>query len=267
MTGRVTITIEDSVATVTLNRPEKHNAVDMPMFEALIEAGDTLRNTPAVRAVVLQGAGDHFCAGIDISVFGGEGIASVGNNLMAPRDPSPANLFQSAAYVWRELPVPVIAVLRGVAFGAGLQIALGADIRYASPDVRMSIMEVKWGIIPDMAISCTARHLVPADKLKELALTGRIVGGDEALAAGLLTSLHEDPLEAARGLAAEIAARSPDAVIAIKKLIDESWRGDVPGSLRLEAELQQAVMGGVNQMEAVAANLAKRAAKFRDSGL
>jgi enoyl-CoA hydratase/carnithine racemase len=164
------------------------------------------------------------------------------------------------------MPVPVIAALRGVAFGAGLQIALGADIRYASPDVRMSIMEVKWGIIPDMAISCTARHLVPADKLKELALTGRIVGGDEALAAGLLTALHEDPLDAAQALAVEIAGRSPDAVIAIKKLINESWRGDVPASLRLEAELQQAVMGGANQMEAVAANLANRAAHFRDAG-
>ena len=160
--------------------------------------------------------------------------------------------------------MPVIAALQGVVFGAGLQIALGADIRYASPDVRMSIMEIKWGLIPDMAISSTARHILAADKFKELTFTGRILSGREADETGLVTYLNDDPLEAARSLAREIAARSPDAIRAAKRLINESWQGLAPTSMRREAELQMAVMGGANQLEAVAANMQKRAADFSD---
>ena len=264
MSDRVRVEIENSVATVMLNRPDKHNAVDMAMFEALIEAGDSLKEESSVRAIVLHGNGKNFCAGIDVAVFGGEGIGAVGEHLMNPGERSPANLFQSAAWVWQEVPVPVIAALRGQVFGAGLQIALGADIRYASPDVQMSIMEIKWGIIPDMAISSTARHLLSGDKFKELAFTGRIVGGSEAAATGLVTSLTEDPLEAAKLLAREIAGRSPDAIRAIKRLINESWQAESPASLRREAELQLAVMGGTNQIEAVAANMEKRAPNFSD---
>ena len=145
MSERVRIDIENNVAIVTLNRADKRNAIDMAMFEALIEAGESLIDTPSVRAVVLHGAGRHFCAGIDISVFSGKGIGAVGSGLMDPRGRSPANLFQSAAWIWQEVPVPVIASLQGVVFGAGLQVALGADIRYAAPDVQMSIMEIKWG--------------------------------------------------------------------------------------------------------------------------
>ncbi len=264
MSDRVRVEIENSVATVMLNRPDKHNAVDMAMFEALLEAGDSLKEESSVRAIVLHGNGKNFCAGIDVAVFGGEGIGAVGEHLMNPGERSPANLFQSAAWVWQEVPVPVIAALRGVVFGAGLQIALGADIRYASPDVQMSIMEIKWGIIPDMAISSTARHILPGDKFKELAFTGRIVSGSEAAATGLVTSLAEDPLEAAQSLAREIAGRSPDAIRAIKRLINESWQTDTPASLRREAELQLAVIGGANQIEAVAANMEERAPHFSD---
>ena len=264
MSDRVKVNIENSVATVMLNRADKHNAVDMAMFEALIEAGDSLKDAKSVRAVVLHGAGENFCAGIDVSVFGGEGIGAVGDKLMVPRERSPANLFQSAAWVWQEVPVPVIAALQGVVFGAGLQIALGADIRYASPDVRMSIMEIKWGLIPDMAISSTARHILAGDKFKELAFTGRILGGSDAKEVGLVTSLTDDPLEAAQSMAREIAGRSPDAIRALKKLINDSWQADAPASLRREAELQLAVMGSANQMEAVASNTEKRAPDFKD---
>jgi enoyl-CoA hydratase/carnithine racemase len=264
MSERVRVDIENSVATVLLNRADKHNAVDMAMFEALAEAGDSLKDSPSVRAVVLHGAGENFCAGIDISVFAGAGIGAVGDKLMDPRERSAANIFQSAAWVWQEVPVPVIAALQGVVFGAGLQIALGADIRYASPDVRMSIMEIKWGLIPDMAISSTARHILAADKFKELTFTGRILSGREADETGLVTYLNDDPLEAARSLAREIAARSPDAIRAAKRLINESWQGLAPTSMRREAELQMAVMGGANQLEAVAANMQKRAADFSD---
>lgn len=186
---------------------------------------------------------------------------------MDPGKQTPANLFQSVAWVWQEVPVPVIAALQGVVFGAGLQIALGADIRFASPDVQLSIMEIKWGIIPDMAISSTALHLLPADKIKELAFTGRVVDGAEAAATGLVTRLTEDPLAAARSLAIEIAGRSPDAIRAIKRLINASWQTNTAASLRLEAELQLAVMGGENQMEAVAANMEQRPPKFSDPEL
>jgi enoyl-CoA hydratase/carnithine racemase len=264
MTERVRIDIDNAVAYVMLNRPDKHNAVDMAMFEALAEAGRTLRKDASVRAVVLHGSGSNFCAGIDVSVFAGPGIGAIGQTRMDAGEDTPANLFQSAAWVWQELPVPVIAALQGVVFGAGLQIALGADLRYATPDARLSIMEIKWGIIPDMAITATALHLLPIDKLKELAFTGRILNGREAADAGLVTAVSDDPLAAATALAREIASRSPDAIRAIKRLINETWRHAAAASLRREAELQLAVMGGRNQQEAVAANLAKRAPNFAD---
>ena len=264
MNDRVKLDIDGGIATVTLNRPEKRNAVDLAMFEDLVATGDALRDMRALRAVVLCGAGKHFCAGIDVSVFGGDGIGAVAAGMMEPRNGSPANAFQAAAWVWQEIPVPVVAALQGVVFGAGLQIALGADIRYATHDVQMSIMEIKWGLIPDMAISCTARRLLPPDRLKELAFTGRVLGGDEALQAGLVTSVMEKPLEAATMLAREIAGRSPDAIRAMKRLLGDCWQTDVPASLRREADLQRAVMSGANQAEAVRANVEKRAADFHD---
>lgn len=264
MDDRVRVDIENHVATVTLNRAGKHNAIDMAMFEALIEAGDSLQDAPSVRAVVLHGAGENFCAGIDVSVFSGKGIGDVGAGLMDPRERSPANIFQGAAWVWQEVPVPVIAALQGVVYGAGLQVALGADIRYATPDARLSIMEIKWGLIPDMAITCTARHLLRGDKFRQLAFTGRVVDGSEAQELGLVTSLTDEPLEAAGALAREIASRSPDAIRAMKKLLHDTWQSDAPASMRREAELQLAVMGGANQAEAVLANLQNRAPDFAD---
>lgn len=264
MTDRVSVNIEHGIATVTLNRAEKHNAVDMAMFEALVEAGESLKQAPSVRAVILCGAGGNFCSGIDVSVFGGQGIGAVGSKQMEPRHGSPANIFQSAAWIWQELPVPVIAALQGAVFGAGLQIALAADIRYASPDTQMSIMEIKWGLIPDMAISCTARHLLRADTLKELAFTARVLSGNEARAAGLVTALVDEPIGAAATLAQDISQRSPDAVRAMKRLINVTWQTDPAASLRLEAELQLELMRGENQAEAVRANVGKRAPVFSD---
>lgn len=264
MNDRVKVDIDGGIATVTLNRPDKRNAVDLAMFEALVATGDSLRDMRSLRAVVLCGAGKHFCAGIDVSVFGGDGIGAVGAGLMEPRQGSPANVFQAAAWVWQQIPVPVVAALQGVVFGAGLQIALGADIRYAAHDVQMSIMEVKWGLIPDMAISCTARRVLRPDRLKELAFTGRILGSDEARDAGLVTSIMEKPFEAASMLTREIAGRSPDAIRAMKRLLGDCWQTDVPASLRREADLQRDIMRGANQAEAVRANIENRAPDFRD---
>ena len=264
MTDRLDVEIKDQVAVVQLNRPQKHNAIDIGMFEAIIETGESLAGDSSVRAVVLTGAGDHFCSGIDISVFQGAGIGAAGSGRMDPVDDSPANFFQKAAFAWREIPVPVIAAINGVAFGGGLQIALGADIRYATADAQMSIMEIKWGLIPDMAISTTAHHLIPVDQIKELAFTGRVISGSEALALGMITGVKEDPLAAARQLAGEIAARSPQAIRAIKKLFDESWHPETDGSLRLEAGLQSSIMGARNQIEAVQANMQNRKPEFDD---
>ena len=262
MSDRVTIDIKNHVAELTLNRPEKHNAVDLAMFEALIDAGESLAGNSDVRAVVMHGAGDNFCAGIDLSIFQGGGLDSLDKNAFRPRDGSPANFFQSAAYVWRALPIPVIAAIEGVAFGAGLQIALGADIRYATPNAKLSIMEIKWGIIPDMAITATLRDIMPADRVKQLAYSGCIIAGSEAELLGLITTVHDDPLDAAQNLAEEIAGKSPDAVRAIKTLVNSAWHDTVEDALQREAKLQMALLGKPNQTEAVMANLEKRTPNF-----
>ncbi|NIS88565.1 MAG: crotonase/enoyl-CoA hydratase family protein [Woeseiaceae bacterium] len=263
MSDPVLISIDNHVATVTLNRPEKANAVSLAMFDALAAAGSEIAANRSVRAVVLHGAGDNFCAGIDTGIFQDPSF-DFGESAMAPVDDSPANRFQSAAYAWRECPVPVICAIQGVAFGAGLQIALGADIRYARPDVTLSIMEIKWGLIPDMAISTTLRDLVPADRVKELAWTGRTFDAREALSMGLITEVHDDPLAAAMEVANEIRVKSPDAIRAMKQLVVRGWSLPDSEALALEAKLQLGVMGKKNQLEAVMANLQKRAPNFDD---
>ncbi len=263
MSDIVTLDIDGHVARVELNRPDKHNALSLELLEALIAVGDRIGGNNAVRAVVLSGAGENFCAGIDTASFRELG-AMFASGGAAPQAPSPANLFQRAAWVWREVPVPVVCAVTGVAFGGGLQIALGADIRYAAPAAKLSIMEVKWGLIPDMAISAAARHVMPQDRLRELAYTGRIVDAATALDYGLVTALHDDPLAAAEGLAAEIAGKSPDAIRSMKRLFNEAWEQPLAAALRLEAELQTGVMGGANQLEAINANIEGRAPKFAD---
>jgi len=263
MSTRLQTAIEDHVAEVVFNRPEKHNAVDMPMFDELGELGANLAADTSVRAVVLRGAGENFCAGIDLDVFSNSD-SSIDAEALAPLDGTPANRFQRAAYVWRELPVPVICAIEGVAFGAGLQIALGADLRYATPDAKLSVMEVRWGLIPDLAITVTTSNLVREDRLRELAYTGRVVIGREALELGLLTAIHDDPLAAARETARHIAARSPNAIRAMKSMFNQRRDLDATQSLALEANLQARVLKGANQKEAVVANMAGREPEFED---
>jgi enoyl-CoA hydratase/carnithine racemase len=263
MSERVEILIENNVALVRMNRPEKHNALDQESFAALTRAGERLAATPSVRAVILAGAGESFCAGIDRSIFENVG-GGLNDELLRPRGDKAANFFQSAAMVWRALPVPVIAAVHGVAYGAGLQIALAADIRIGSPAARFSIMEVRWGIIPDMGITTTLRHVMPLDRIKLLAFTGKVIDGTEALKLGLVTETCDDPLAAARFLADEISQRSPDAVRAIKALLDTSLDGPADQALRREAELQLSLFGSANHREAVMANLQKREPRFAD---
>ena len=263
MSERVTISIDAHVADVTLNRADKLNALDIPMFRALGEAADRIAADRSVRAVILGGAGGNFCAGIDLSVLADSGL-DFDDALTTAVEPSAANLFQRAAYAWRELPVPVICAIEGVAFGGGLQVALGADIRYAAEDAKFSIMESKWGIIPDMGLSTTLRDLVAPDRVKELAWSARVFDADEALRLGLITALDENPLQASRTLAAECAARSPQAVRGIKSLVNRAWQLSEEDSLALEARLQRDIIGGGNQLEAVRANMSGRQPQFED---
>jgi enoyl-CoA hydratase/carnithine racemase len=263
MSERVQIEIDGHVADVTLNRADKMNALDLKMFAALAEAADSIASDKSIRAVVLHGAGGNFCAGIDLGVLG-ESDLDFARTLDTPVEPSPANFFQRAAYAWRELSVPVICALEGVVFGGGLQVALGADIRYASPDARLSIMESGWGLIPDMAISTTLRGLVAPDHVKELAWTGRVLDSTEAKTLGLVTAVVDDPLAASRKLAAECATRSPDSIRGIKALVNDAWQVSDADSLAMEARLQSGIIGGENQLEAVSANLNKRKPHFKD---
>ena len=277
MSDRVRIDIADGVAHVRLNRPDKVNALDGAMFAAIAEAGETVAADRAVRAVVLSGAGRGFCAGLDFGSF--QAMASGpaestsssepggGGNLGAIGETSGriTHLGQQVAHVWQEVPVPVIAAVHGVALGGGCQIALGADLRIVAPDVRMSILEIKWGLIPDMTGTWTLPRLVGLDVAKELTFTGRMVGGEEAVRLGLATRVAEDPVAAAQELAAEIASKSPDAVRAAKRLLNQS--GQVPMAEQFAAERAEigALIGSPNQVEAVRAAFDRREPSFRDS--
>ena len=264
MSDVVELNVDAGVAHVVLNRPAKRNAINLEMFKALAAVGDRIAADSSIRAAVLSGAGGNFCAGIDVTIMA-EASDLFASGGMRPQAPSPANVFQRAAWVWQEVPVPVICALDGVTFGGGLQIALGADVRYAAPETRLSIMEVKWGLVPDMGITATARHSVPLDRLKELALTGQVISADEAAAAGLVTAVRDDPLAAAIGWAETVAAQSPDATRAMKRLFNSGYSLPLPAALALEAELQVEVMAAPNQAEAVRANLEKREPVFADS--
>lgn len=265
--SRVRVTIDDGVADVRLDRPDKMNALDPAMFEALARTGADLAQARGLRAVVLSGEGSAFCAGLDMARFAA--IASSGGGdgglaRLADRTHGIGNLFQEVALVWRRLPVPVIAALHGVAFGGGLQIALGADIRYVAPDARLSIMEIRWGIVPDMAGTLLLRDLARGDVIRELTYTGRIVSGEEAVTLGLATRALGDPRAAALATAREIAARNPHAVRAAKRLFDHADEVFAAAQLRAESEEQAALIGSPNQREAARANLEKRAPVFHD---
>ena len=265
MSDLVTINIENHVADVRLNRPDKYNALSPEMFTAIIEAGKSVAQDRSVRAVVLSGEGRGFCAGLDFQSFAE----------MSERDRSEADLFQRSAdqianhaqmpgMVWKQMPVPVIAAIHGVAFGGGLQIALGADIRLAAPNAQFSVMEIKWGLVPDMSLTQTVRDLVRLDVAKELTFTGRIVPAEEAEKLGLVTRICDNPLEEAMRLAEEVASKSPHAISAAKHLLNEAWHSGAEDGLRLEESLQRAMIGSPNQVEAVMANFEKRPPNFSD---
>ena len=262
---RVRCTVEDGVADVRLSRPEKLNALDRAMLSALVATGRSLAADPAVRAVVLSGEGRAFCAGLDFAEFRAmaEGAASP---LAAPPEPGytgPAQvLAQRAPYIWAELPVPVIAAVHGVAFGGGLQITLGADIRLVGADAQLSVMEIKWGLIPDMTGSQLLPELVGRDVAKELTFTGRVVGGKEAADIGLATRVCGDPRADALMLAAEIAAKSPAAIRHAKHLLNLAGRVSLHDGFAAEQRAIRELIGSADQTEAVRANLEGRSPVF-----
>jgi len=293
METRVTCTIEDGVADVRLNRPDKINALDTAMFAAIADTGEALKADRSVRAVVISGEGRGFCAGLDFSSFaamaGGApasagddaGTAAAGGDVAAGDDadatPRPArtraitdtegritHLGQQVAYVWQELEVPVIAAVHGVALGGGCQIALGADIRIVAPDARFSVLEIRWGLIPDMTGTAMLPLLVGLDVAKELTFTGRMVSGEEAVALGLATRVSEHPLDDALAMAREIAGKSPHAIRGAKHLFNASPYRGVAEQFADERRTIGSLIGSANQAEAVRAYFEKRDPVFSD---
>ena len=249
---------ERTVATVLLNRPEKHNGVDWPMLKAMRKAQKDLTAVKTLRAVVLKGEGPSFCAGLDVkSVISDPKTAAVMYaNLWLPM----RNIFQSWSTGWRDLGVPVIAVIHGNCFGAGLQLALGADIRVCQPDAVLSILEAKWGLVPDMGGGALLRELLPLDVAKELTMTGRMLNGDDAKTLGLVTHVEADPQTRADALIAEILSRSPDSVAASKFMLQRIWGIDQAANLTQERRWQRRLLGFKNQRISVAKHSKREAA-------
>lgn len=267
MSDRVTIDITDGVADVRMNRPDKMNALDPAMFAALVEAGDQLAADRSVRAVVLSGEGRGFCAGLDIGAFMGGGGDDGGASfdvLGGRAEGRIANVAQQVAYTWTALPVPVVAAVHGVALGGGIQIALGADIRIVAPDARLSVLEIRWGLLPDMTGLQMLPRLVGLDVAKELAFTGRMVSGTEAAQLGLATRVADDPHGEAMALAREIASKNPAAIRGMKALLNDAGTRPLADSFKEETRLMTEIIGSPNQIEAVMAYFEKRPAVFTD---
>jgi enoyl-CoA hydratase/carnithine racemase len=274
---RISIEVDSGVADVRMDRGDKMNAMDGKMFAALVEAADELAANTAVRAVVLSGNGPSFCAGLDFSGFqamaGGAGgdeensTGSIGTDSIGEVETDRRHVThraQQAVWGWHELPMPVIASVHGVAFGAGCQLAVGADIRFVTPDVRMSVLEIRWGLSPDMTITSLLPSLIGADRAKELVWTGREVNGPEAVEIGLATHMAEDPHAAAMELAALIATKSPHAVRAGKRLINGVAAEDYDAAFLAERQEIGALIGGPNQVESVQAFFEKRPPVYVD---
>ena len=274
MSDRITVTIEDGVADVRLVRTDKMNALDDAMFEALLDTGERLRNEKGLRAVVISGDGRAFCAGLDMGNFGkmaGGGKKDSGEkkeggvpSRLTPRTHGISNRAQYVVWQWRELEVPVIAAVHGVAFGGGFQLMLGADMRYVAPDTKMSIMEIKWGLVPDMAGTQIMYHLVREDIVRELTYTGRIFLGEEAGRIGFATRVTETPREDALATAREIAGKSPSAIRASKRILNAAAVVSEEEGLTMESVEQDKLIGSPNQVEAIMSNLEKRAANYQD---
>ncbi len=266
MSDLVTISIQDHVADVRFNRPDKYNSLSFDMISAMAKTIKRLSQESTVRAVVISGEGKGFCSGIDVGNFTNpQPNDEIKVTSLEDRyEGRITNIFQYIAIGYKQLPMPVIAAIHGVAYGGGCQIALGADIRLATPDAKLSIMEMKWGLVPDMSASQTVRDVLSIDVAKELIFTGKIISGEEAAKINLVTRTCENPHQEAMELAKEIASKSPHAVRAAKKLLNEVWHGDEAKGLLRESQLEMTLIGSPNQFEAIMSNFEKRPPNFKD---
>ncbi|MFM4942362.1 crotonase/enoyl-CoA hydratase family protein [Aeromonas bivalvium] len=257
---RVNLTFDEGIAEVALTRPDKLNALDLAMFRALAQTLEQLQQTRGLRAVILRGEGRGFCAGLDVKSMLKQPVAAL--DILKREADEATNLAQRVAYGWHQLPVPVIAVTQGVCFGGGLQIALGADFRFSTPDCRFSVMEIKWGIIPDMSGSVTLRNLMGVDSAMALAMSGRELEATEARALGLVSRVCEDPLEEARAFARTLITKSPDALAGIKRLYHQAWARSDEVMLKEETRLQKQILGRPNQWRATLNSLFRWRLRF-----
>ncbi len=266
MSDRIIINRTGGIADVRLNRPDKMNALDPKMFDALVETSDALAADRSLRCVVLSGEGRAFCAGLDFTSFQqmGQRAEAVQSGIGASMEGRITHRAQQAVYGWTELPVPVIAAVHGHALGGGIQLALGADIRIVAPDAKMSVLEIRWGLIPDMTGTQSLVNLVGVDVAKELTFTGRMVSGTEAAELGLATHVNDDPHAAAMTLAEEIASKSPHAVRAAKRLFAQAPKVSVAEGFALEREEIRQLIGSQNQVEQVKAFFEERSPDFVD---
>ena len=274
MSERIRVEIEDGVADVTLTRSDKMNALDPDMFKALVDTGERLKTEKGLRAVVLSGEGRAFCAGLDMGNFAAMGNAKPSDGEKKTGSPVEGRLEkrtrgvvndpQYAAWVWHEIPVPVIAAVHGVAFGGGFQIMLGADMRYAAPATKLCVMEIKWGLVPDMAGTPLMRQLMRDDVIRELSYTGRIFLSEEGQDNGVITRICDDPKAAAMETAREIASKNPDAIRAMKRMYNSLADGSEADVLLAESVEQDKLIGSKNQIEAVMSQMEGRAANYED---
>lgn len=273
MENRIEYSVENHIARVHMIRSDKMNALDADMMDALIEAGERVKADSSIRVVVLSGEGKAFCAGLDMGNFakmadGGNAGVTDGDSrqTLAERTHGLANRPQKVAFTWREIEVPVIAAAQGFALGGGFQVYMGADMRYAAPGTKFSIMESRWGLVPDMGTTHVMTRLAREDIVKELAMTARIFEADEAYEYGFLTRICDDPIAAAMETATAIAARNPDAIRGTKKLFNEPADRFIADTLMLESVLQDDIIGTPNQVEAVKAELEGRSPSYSDVG-
>lgn len=254
--------IEGPIAHVWLNRPDKLNGLTLDLLQGLVDAAAELRRNRDVRVVLLQGKGESFCAGLDFAAAGKSPRTRIAR-FFVPNPFRGTNLFQEANWAWRNLPVPVIAVTRGHVFGGGIQLALAADFRFTTPDCQWSILEAKWGLIPDMSGTVPLAELTTADVAKRLTMTGEVFTGTQAVDHGIASGVADDPMKPALELVDAILARSPDSVAATKKLLNASRRGGLRAAFGRERRYQIRMFRSANSAIARKAGMTKSEPEFR----
>ncbi len=257
-------TVADGIATVRLNRPDKLNALTLDTLEALVATGQALAADRTLRAVILTGEGRSFCAGLDFGTVLRDKPGIV--RAFAPRPWRGTNTFQEASWVWRRLPVPVLAAIHGHCFGGGVQIALGADYRFTTPDAQWSVLEVKWGLIPDMSGIQSLSQQVGLDHAKRLTMTGEVITGERAVEIGLASEVADDPYAAALALAERLTTRSPDSVAATKRLFERTWNAGPRRTFARERIEQVRMFFAANTAVARKAAVARVDPDFRPLG-